>query len=101
MTINHLNDIGLIRFESNAVFHIKKLGQLVKGYYFGDVVDIRLPKDSDNTLAVGSVVFSKAGKELLALCNRKPQGGFVKFVCNYWNNSGAAIVATPVNVVAP
>jgi len=61
-TLKHLDEIGLISFETLAGFQRTKLPQKIVIAYYGERVDISLQKQSDNCLDFGKVLFSKAGQ---------------------------------------
>lgn len=84
MTLCHLESIGLIRFNSTAGFAELELPKLVTALYFDESVELELPKDYDNTLEIGHVLFTQIGKELAPLSGCLPVDGFKQYILKEW-----------------
>ena len=89
--VTHLENIGLVQFDSLQGFVMRKLPKRVSVSYFGQSVEITLPGDSDNSLQIGNVIPTQAGAELASVCEAKPVDGFFDFVYDKW----AAISLVP------
>jgi len=86
--LTHLNDIGLIRFESIAGFRSSGMSEKFLALYYGKRVLIQFPKPKDNDISLGHVLLSKAGQELAPICNPKQQEGFFEYTLSVWKENG-------------
>jgi hypothetical protein len=87
-TINHLDDIGLIDFDSLGVFQRVSLKQDITVFYGEKQIKLHFKGQEKNSLSVGNVILTQVGRELSAVCPRKEISGFCEFVSDYWNKSG-------------
>ena len=88
MSINHLESLGLISF--NSMVGYKKIGfpkNTVVSYY-GMRVELTLPKDSGNELKTGNVLLTQAGRELAPICGSRSVDGFFEYVSEKWKSKG-------------
>jgi len=83
-SLKHLDEIGLITFNNLTGF--KKIGFTKKArvLYYGTFIDLEFPKDKENELPVGKVMFSKIGQELAAICGSKPVEDFIEYILEEW-----------------
>ena len=88
--LKHLDDIGLITFESLSGFgfRLTSLPEIVQASYCGILINIKFKKEQDNHLNVGHVLLSKIGEELAPICGSKPVTGFLDFVLATWVKRG-------------
>ncbi len=87
-SLKHLDEIGLLSFESLSGY-IKKVAVKTFGIeYFGKALIIDFEKDTDNQLPIGKVILSKVGEELASICGANPVGGFFEFVQNEYQKKG-------------
>jgi hypothetical protein len=106
--LTHLNDIGLIRFESIVGFSGRPLSQKVILTYYGTPVAVEFPKPDGNTLDFGHAILSKSGQELAPLCDSAPQPQFLDYVVEKWRKKGLKVeirnvyqgAPAPANIVA-
>ncbi|WP_417397089.1 DUF2806 domain-containing protein [Gimesia chilikensis] len=84
-SLTHLDSLGLVNFHGLAGFKLYGLPQNLKAKYYGQDLILRLPKDSDNVLQIGSVLLSQAGKELANIAYTTPVNDFFDFVKLKWN----------------
>jgi hypothetical protein len=83
-SLSHLESIGLIQFDPLAGFQRLHLPKRFRLYYYGTVVPLELPKDSDNSLEIGKVLLTKVGQELAPISGSEPVDGFLDFVRAQW-----------------
>lgn len=90
MTI--LASIGLVSFDPKTGFTRSNLDQQIKVVYQDSTYDVNLPKDSEDQLEVGGVIFTPVGKELFGICSPTKIVGFPEMVVEKWIKDGAKIV---------
>jgi Protein of unknown function (DUF2806) len=90
-TLNHLDDIGLITYSSDALnLNLEKLPKRVTVSYFGQQVIIDLPSDS-NDMLVGRAMLTLAGRQLATICTGKWSDEYFREVLGHWMNQGYAL----------
>lgn len=80
----HLSSLGLIQFEYAAGFAEVQLPKTCSVCFFGRSFGLTLPADTNNLLAVGKVLLTRAGEELAPVCGSSPVEGFFEFVYDLW-----------------
>lgn len=90
-TLKHLDEIGLVSFDSLAGYRRIRLPQILLVRYYGAPVKLEFPKLEDNELQTGKVLLSKAGQELAPICGSKPVPGFKDFVLQKWVEMGIKV----------
>ncbi len=85
-TLSHLESLGLIQFGTLAGFQFSGTWKTLAVFYYGRPVVLTFPGEGKNTLDMGKVLLTKAGKELATVCGSKPVEGFFQFVCERWKN---------------
>lgn len=92
--LQHLDDIGLINFETTSSFI--KTGFQKRGYigYYGCPVELHFGGEQDNTLEVGKALLTTAGIELV------PISGAMSSVSSF-ENAIEYIVSKGVNISIP
>ena len=83
-TLNDLESIGLIRVAGVAAFNVTRLPKRHVVNYYGRRLHLRMPRDSDNVLGVGTVVLTRIGRELVPICGSRPVEGFWEYVTTQW-----------------
>jgi len=83
-SLKHLDEIGLITFNSLSGFRKIGFNKKASIFYYGTIIDLEFPKDKKNELPVGKVMLSKIGQELAAICGSKPVDNFVEYVLEEW-----------------
>jgi hypothetical protein len=96
--LNHLEYLGLIKFESTAGFSRIKLGKQLVLSYYGRVVVLTFKNDLDNHLKVGNVLLTKAGEELAVACGATASDEFFMFVISQWIELGLEPYC-PINII--
>lgn len=89
--LQHLDDVGLICFQSVTGFSAKKLQRRIVFNYYGSPVEIAFSKDQENELILGHVILSKVGRELAPICGSKPVDGFFDHVLKKWFDCGLTL----------
>jgi len=82
--LNHLESIGLIKFDGLVGFTRTKLPKHFTFQYYGRTLVFEMPKHSDNQIDIGKALFSKTGLELAPICGSKPVDGFWEYVSDHW-----------------
>jgi len=85
-TLSHLESLGLIQLETIGGFQTKGKWKKLATSYYGRPVELTFPSEEQNTLELGKVLLTKAGKELATVSGSKPVEGFFEFVCERWKN---------------
>jgi hypothetical protein len=92
-TLTHLESLGLITFNSITGFSATKLpktGALCYGYgqtlYMLEHSSTPPPE-----LAIGRVLLSSVGRQLVPLCDFEPVEGLDRFVLGHWQKAGYSI----------
>ena len=67
-TLTHLDDIGLISFDSITGFQRMKLPKSIIVYYFGTPVRVEFGNQEDNNLPTGKILLTSTGQQLAAIC---------------------------------
>ena len=83
-TLNHLESIGLVQFESLTRIGESSLPKKFAVYYYGKPLRLEMHRETDNTLEIGMTLFTKIGEELAPICGSKPVDGFYKYVKDQW-----------------
>jgi hypothetical protein len=83
-TLNHLDSIGLISFNSITGFVRRRLPRTITIHYYGRPVNIEFLKDQENELEIGRMVLTKIGQELAPICGSTPLEDFHQYVISHW-----------------
>ena len=83
-TLTHLDNIGLIQFNNISGFVRTGLPKTFTVLYCGQPLVLTMEKENDNELAVGKVLLSQIGKELVSVCKVPGVDGFDKYVKDKW-----------------
>jgi hypothetical protein len=84
--LTHLDNIGLIRFESVSGFIRRGLPRSLGVLYFGTLVGLSFRNDKDNTMELGKVLLSQVGKELSVIAGSQPNPVFLEHVIERWRD---------------
>jgi hypothetical protein len=84
-TLIHLRSLGLVEFNSLSSLKRVNLPKVFNVFYCGQPLQLTLPKETDNQLSVGKVLFTQAGQELAPVCGSRPVDGFFDFVYDKWS----------------
>ncbi len=94
-SLAHLEVLGLVKMNQVSEFSRIHLPKYLVFSYFGRRVKITLPKDNENDMRLGKVLFSQAGKELARVCTSSPVEGFFEYVLSAWRNQSYLIDVEP------
>lgn len=92
-SLKHLDDIGLISFNSFG-YKNTKLPKCITTNYYDTQLKIEFKNDIDNEVDIGHVLLTQTGQQLAAICGSKPVPGFFDFVLDKWTKKGL-ILSTP------
>jgi hypothetical protein len=84
-TLLHLQNFGLIRFDSRDGFFVRPKQSFIE--YYQKRVWIGLPIEN-GAIDLGHVVFSQAGEELQAICDAQPVDGLIEYIRAQWRSLG-------------
>lgn len=97
-SLKHLDEIGLVSFESLAGFISKKPDIPVNAanwfhslFMLGYGGRTCMVKPQKNQLQIGQVKFSKAGAELAQICNEPPIVGYFEHILGHLKEKGAIV----------
>ena len=79
-----LEALGLVRFDSSPEFDIVNLPQKVNASYGNRPVQLTFPKESENKMYIGKVIFTQAGSELFRVARANVVEGFFDYVYDRW-----------------
>ena len=82
--LSHLESIGLIQFNHISGFRVLKLPKKFPVFYYGQLLQLEMQKETDNELDVGRVLLTKVGQELAPVCGSKQVDGFMEYVKGKW-----------------
>lgn len=85
-TLSHLETIGLIQFNNVANFNTIGLTKRVAVHYYGKLLLLDMPKDTDNQLNMGKAILTRIGEELAPICGSTPVDGFYEYVKEQWRD---------------
>jgi len=88
--LTHLDDIGLISFDSSGI-NLTHLAKRIKCSYYGLPMIIEFKQDKDNSIKIGKVLLSQIGKELASVCDSKPVDGVIEYILDNWRNQGLTV----------
>jgi hypothetical protein len=89
-TLSHLDDIGLISFES-AGLRKTKLPREVVATYYGTPLRIEFKKAADNELEIGMAIMTRTGQQLSGICGARPVEDFFNYVIEWWAKRGLVL----------
>ena len=87
----HLQDIGLIQFNSISGYKIMGLQKYFTIFYYGRAIKLEFKKDEKNELNIGDVLLTKSGQELISVCQSEMNDNFFMFILEEWNKKGIII----------
>lgn len=89
-TLTHLDDIGLITFNSLSSFKRLKLPQRVPILYYNTLLWLSMKKEQDNELELGKALLTKTGQQLAPICGSESVPGFADYLVKKWGEAGYA-----------
>lgn len=94
-TLKHLDNIGLVSFESVSGYRKTELEKKGQIFYFGRPLLIEFNNDEGNELHLGKVLLTKAGQELASICGSTRNEEFYDYIVEKWYKSGF-ILSSPL-----
>jgi len=83
-SLTQLDAIGLVRLDCLSGFCRQGLPKSFTVGYFGTLLQLEMPLDADNQLAIGQVLLTKLGRELATICGTDPHPEFYDYVAKKW-----------------
>ena len=83
-TLTHLDNIGLIRFQTSDVFKLHLSAGSVIADYYGSELHLRMSRAANNEFEIGKVLLTPIGEELARICESEPVDGFYEYVKDQW-----------------
>lgn len=94
--LTHLNEIGLLSFDSLAGFLIDEMDTKNKAAYYGYEIECEFINTRQKKLEIGHVLLSKVGQELAPICGSKPVTGFFDYIVKHWAEKSNIVVSVPI-----
>lgn len=86
--LKHLESLGLIHFDSFSGFGRVNIPELYQVSYGQDQVTICNRNGVDYKLDIGKVIFTRAGHDIVKVCNAPIVPGFAGYVKEKWRKAG-------------
>ena len=83
-SLNHLDFIGLIKFNELGNYMFTDLPKQAVFLYFGQVIKFIFQNDSDNQLDSGHVMLTQAGLQLASICGAQMNREFLNYMAEYY-----------------
>ncbi|MBI5351893.1 MAG: DUF2806 domain-containing protein [Chloroflexi bacterium] len=93
-SLQHLDEIGFLTFESLRGFVADKLQKNISTVYYDKSINIEF--ENKNDLPIGVAVLSKIGKELEPICSSKPIPEFFDYIIEDWAIKKGVRVFSPI-----
>ena len=82
-SVTHLENIGLVDFNSVTGFIKRQLPDRFQAFYYGSPLKLDVSKRG-NEIPLGNVLLTKFGQQLAPICGSKPVDGFFEYVKEKW-----------------
>lgn len=96
-SLNHLDSLGLIKFQSVAGFLLQSLPKNVTLIYFGIPVVFTLKQEQGNKLEIGNVMLTQVGQQLAPICGAKFNPEFLAYLSEHYKKKGIEVGTTIPN----
>jgi len=83
-SLSHLDSLGLIQFTGISGFSRQQLPKKFVVAYCDQALPLTMSKEKNNTLDIGKVLLTQAGKELARISNSPGVEGFYDYVKEKW-----------------
>lgn len=83
-SLSHLDSLGLIQFNAISGFSKQRLPKCFTVGYCGQALLLTMSKENDNTIDIGFVLLTQAGKELARISSAPGVEGFYDYVKEKW-----------------
>jgi hypothetical protein len=87
-SLNHLDTIGLIKFDSLAGFSVGASKRRFVFAYYGTPVSLEVSPEQGSMFSVGKVLLTQVGRQLVSVCESEPVAGFLDFAIEEWKKAG-------------
>ena len=82
--LQHLDSIGLVKFENLAGFIRQDVPERLTVNYYGRPLNLEKSKNAGKDLDIGKTLLTRTGNELAPICGSKPVEGVLEYVKDYW-----------------
>lgn len=86
--LNHLDDLGLIKFNGLQSFILQHLPQSVALFYHGLPIIIKFKAENNNSFDFGHVMLTKSGEELAPICGSSADSEFLDYIIEQFKAKG-------------
>lgn len=93
--LNHLDDIGLISFDTINGFALKSLTNKCSVSYFDRSLTLKFLPPLENSFNFGSVLLTFVGHQLTQVCDPEPIDGFFEYITETLKQQKNFIVVAP------
>jgi len=93
-TLNHLDSLGLLKFDNLQNFVLMNLAQHIILLYFGIPVCFKLQAESNNSFDVGHVMLSKTGEQLARICGAQMDSEFLSYLTDHYKKKSIDVKFT-------
>lgn len=91
--LKHLDAIGLISFEAVSGYKINNDAKYLQIHYFGQPTLFECKNESANTVNIGQVIFTQAGRELVNVCGAQPNQEFREYALKKFSEQGLSALS--------
>lgn len=81
--LSHLDDIGLINFDSMAGFALLDMPENFRVVYHDCPVDIKMPLGKKD-FEIGAAILTYSGKQLAPIAGSKPSLNYFEYILSEW-----------------
>jgi Protein of unknown function (DUF2806) len=89
-SLEHLDDIGLISFNSIG-YNRLKLPKYICVNYYETQINIEFSSERDNALEIGKILLTRSGEEIATICGSEPNPDFIDYVLDVWKSKGLIV----------
>jgi hypothetical protein len=95
-SLSHLDDIGLIHYETFGALVEAELPQRICCYYHKIPLNVEFMNPEQTSIGIGSVIFTKTGEQIYRVCEPKQVDGFYDYVIRKWVEQ-KLIISSPLD----
>lgn len=94
-SLDHLESIGLIKFNIEPMYALKNLPPKTTLHYFDYLININLPKPHNgNKIQSGHVLLTLAGRQLAPICGAEFDENFLSYLTEHYEKQGYGVSIT-------
>ena len=90
-SLNHLEAIGLVKFNDVTGFVIKDFAKEDVIHYHGIPIHFKFKQESGNTLKIGNILLTQAGQQLALVCGAQINREFVNYIIEHYKKKGIEV----------